>query len=255
MRRLFAIAVLIGFGITLTPTAAQAAPVGVELALIVDVSGSISNAEFNLQRTGYANAFNNPAIQALIAGTPGGIAVTMVYWSGANQQQQVIGWTHITNAAQASAFATAINGTTQLFQGLTAPGSALNFTQPLFNNNGFEGSKLVIDVSGDGAENDGANTLAARNAALAAGIDQINGLPILGEAGLLAFYQNNIQGGGGSFTVPASGFNDFEAAITTKLAREITQGVVPEPMSMAVFGFGALVAGGLYRRNRKAQAA
>jgi hypothetical protein len=257
MRRLLAIAVLIGFRITLTPTAAQAAPVsvGVELALVVDVSGSIDSNEFNLQRTGYVNAFSNPMIHNLIANTPGGIAVALIYWSGASQHQLAVGWTQLTDATSANAFAAAIGSAGRPFSGLTAPGSAINCIVPLFGSNNFVGDKLVIDVSGDGARNDGDNTLDARNAALAAGIDQINGLPILGETGLLAFYQNNIQGGSGSFTLPASSFDDFEAAITVKLAREISEGAVPEPMSMAVFGFGALVAGGLHRRNRKAQAA
>ena len=179
----------------LAPQSAKAVPVSTELSLLLDVSGSVSTTEFELQRTGYVNAFNSPGIQALIAAAPGGIAVNMVMWSGTGQQTQVVAWQHLTNAATSSAFAASVAAVVRPFAGNTAPGSALNFATPLFTSNGFEGARLVIDVSGDGAENEGANTFAARNAALAAGINQINGLPILGEAGLLAFYQNNIQGG------------------------------------------------------------
>jgi hypothetical protein len=103
----------------------------------------------------------------------------------------------------------------------------------------------VIDVSGDGADNDtlndatGCNTLAnaacGRNLALAAGVDTINGLPILGETGLLAYYQNNVQGGGG-FTLAAGSFADFAAAIESKLIAEIRG--TPEPGSIALLGLG-----------------
>ncbi len=266
MTRILSFGLLVGLIAAVAPAQSYAAPikVGLELALLVDVSGSVDGNEFNLQKTGYVNAFNSKAIQALIANTPGGIAVSYSYWSGAGQQEATVGWTHLTNAKQATDFATAINTASRPFSGLTAPGSAINWimnsaTEETFASNNFISDRQVIDVSGDGSRNDGANTAAARDAALLAGIDAINGLPILGsEAGLLAWYQNNIQGGAGSFTIAADSFEDFDAAIQLKLFREISpvdpETVVPEPATMAVFGFGALVVGGVYRRNRKATA-
>ena len=206
--------------------------VGLELSLLVDVSGSVTTAEFNLQRGGYVTAFQSAAVQAAIAATPGGIAVNLIYWSGSGQQNQAIGYTQLTNAADANAFATAINGTLRPFSGQTAPGSAINFAVPLFSSNTFDSAKQVIDVSGDGAQNNGANTLAARNAALAAGIDQLNGVVILGEAGLFNFYDNNIKGGAGAFVETAATFADFSDAIQRKLFREISG--VPEPASVVL---------------------
>jgi uncharacterized protein (TIGR03382 family) len=218
---------------------------GLELALLVDVSGSVDDTEYALQKSGYVTAFNDPTIQGFIAATPGGVAVTYIEWSGASEQAQLVGWTLLTDATSSSAFATAIAGTSRAFFGLTAPGSAINFAVPLFAANGIDGDRLVIDVSGDGVENDGADTSDARDAALAAGIDTINGIAI-GSATLLAWYDANIVGGTNAFTVGADTFGDFAGAIFIKLQREITG--TPTPATMALFGLG-LVAVGFARRR------
>ena len=202
-------------GILGSPARAQIL-VNQELSLLVDVSGSVNATEFNLQKTGYVNAFNN------IDFTGANFAANFIYWSGANQQQQAVGWTHITDNASAQFFASLIAATSRpFFSGSTAPGSAINFAVPLFQNNNFDSQKQIIDVSGDGSQNDGFNTATARNNALFAGIDQINGLPILGEANLEQWYQNNIQGGVGSFTIPANSFAEFSDTVTAKITREI----------------------------------
>lgn len=224
---------------------AHAIVVDTELSLLVDVSGSIDNTEFNLQRTGYANAFNDAAVINAIV-SKGGIAANLVYWSSNNQQQQAIGWTLINDATSAQNFANAILAAARPFNDNTAPGNAINFAVPLFNNNGFEGDNLIIDVSGDGEQNDGSDTATARTNAENAGIT-INGLAI-GNSSLVAWYTANVKTTDG-FVIQAANFTDFDGAVKTKIGREVGADPVPEPATMLLMGSGLM--GSVFLRKRK----
>lgn len=222
---------------------ASATPISLELALLVDVSGSIDDDEFALQRQGYVQAFTNLAGQYGGGSDPSPFVTTLVYWSGASEQVQSLGWTLINDAVSALAFAADIGGTTRPYDGWTAPGSAIAFGQSLFANN-YEGDRLVMDVSGDGEQNRGISTSGARDAAALAGIT-INGLAI-GDATLATWYQNNVVTNDG-FLVTANDFGDFAQAVDRKITREVTG--VPEPGAMMLLGTALLGLAAFRRRD------
>src|SRR5258707_8067033 len=91
------------------PTPAWSREVDLTLVLAIDVSGSVNSERWNLQRRGYEAAFKSPEVlQAITSGQHKAIAVTMVEWSGADHQQQVVGWTVITDPVTAAQFGSAM---------------------------------------------------------------------------------------------------------------------------------------------------
>jgi hypothetical protein len=225
MRRLNVLSVLIAVlsAATIVPAVAR----GVDLALVlaVDVSGSVNTERFELQRQGYARAFaSREVVEAIAAGENHAIAVTFVEWSGATHQQQVIGWTIISDAQSALSFGSAVGEAPRVFADWTSISGALDFALALFEQvEGITPLRRVIDVSGDGVNNNGRPVNDARDDAVQAGIT-VNGLPILSEYPTLDdYYRINVIGGPGSFVVAVSDFDAFGNAILGKLVREIAE--------------------------------
>ena len=215
----------------LRPAAADEIPVDVELVLAVDVSASVDGGEVNLQRVGYVQALTDPrVIAAMLAGPLGRVAVTYVEWS--ETQRVTVGWTVIEQAADALAFAAAVNANPIPKGGLTSITGALDFTSLLFDANGIEGTRHVIDLSGDGRDSRGIEeeVAAARDRALAKGI-VINGLVINPQQeqtevegvkyDLDGYFHEVVIGGPGAFTVVTESPADFPRAVVNKLVLEI----------------------------------
>jgi hypothetical protein len=213
---------------------ASARTVDLALVLAVDVSGSVNAERYELQRRGYAEAFaSNEVIEAIAAGENHAIAVTLVEWSGAGHQRQMIGWTLVYDAASAQAFGSAIAETPRAFSDWTSISAALDYAVSLFHGASVEPVRRVIDVSGDGINNNGRSVTDARDAAIAEGII-VNGLPILTEYPTLdAYYRDNVIGGSGAFAVAVNDFQGFGAAILSKLVREIAGADGPAVVKLA----------------------
>jgi hypothetical protein len=212
------------------PAALAAQEVDLELVLLADASGSITEAEIDFQRQGYAAAITHPDVLAAIrSNLTGTIAVTYVEWAA--NQVVVVDWTVIDGEAAAASFATALLEPPRLAIGRNAIGDALFEGQRLIEENRITGLRRVIDFSGDSLGNfSGAGIAEARASVLAAGIT-INGLPILdeGEGDPLAeIYRDQLIGGPGAFVIATDRTEGFVEAVRRKLILEIA-GKTPDP--------------------------
>ena len=214
-----------GLAAAVRPARATEAASGVDVAvaLAIDSSSSVSMDEFYLQMEGYAAAFRHPAVaEAIGSGRVGAIAVAMFEFADAKTHTMNLEWRRIGAAADLEAYAKECEIAPRLVVGgATAIGDAIDFAHEALDVCPFPAARRVIDVSGDGASNQGRSVLAARADALAAGI-AINGLPILNEEPALdAYYRLFVVGGPGAFVIPARDYADFREAIRDKLVREI----------------------------------
>src|SRR5579883_2472390 len=156
MRAKYLLACALAMGLGFVSADARAKAVDVALVLAIDVSGSVDETRFQLQRAGYAEAFAASDIaDAVASGENHAIAVTLVEWSGAANQKQMIGWTTISDAASAAEFAHAIAATPRAFADLTSISGAIDYSADLLRHCPFEAARGVIDISGDGSNNNG----------------------------------------------------------------------------------------------------
>jgi hypothetical protein len=228
-------AALVGLALALIPPLAWAAdPVDMLLVLAADVSRSVTEPKFRLQREGAAAAITHPdVLKAITSGPHRRIAVCFVEWATAGQQSVIVDWAVIGSAADARTFGDRLIEAPRSFVGSTSISGAIDFSVGQLERAPFASERRVIDVSGDGNNNSGRAVTDARDAALEKGI-AINALVILTPlsesfrpehtnppGGLEKYFQDNVIGGSGSFTVVAEGHEAFGRALTKKLIQEI----------------------------------
>jgi len=212
------------------PARAAATPVDLLLVLAVDVSRSIVESDARLQRDGYRNAFLDPEVQAAIRGGPvGAIGVAYVEWAAFDRQQLLIPWTRIGSRDDARVWGDALAAQPWSSITWTSLSGALRFSAEVLAGSPFEGTRRVVDVSGDGVNNNGPPAERYRDALVGSGV-VINGLPIINDrprwgppngAELVPYYRESVAGGEGHFVIVAEGFDTFAAAIKRKLIQEI----------------------------------
>jgi hypothetical protein len=246
MRRL----ALAAFAAVLAAAApARAEDVDLLLILAADVSRSIDDVEFNLQRKGYAAALSDPKVLAAIAGGPNrAIAISFVEWSDTLDQKIVVDWTKIRDGEDAAAVGATILAAPRSFASRTSISGAIYFSLGQFSNSAPNADRRIIDISGDGTNNSGPTVTEARDQAVAKGIT-INGLAIINTqtrpgftmhtqppGGLPNYYKENVIGGPGAFLLVVENFETFADAIIRKLVSEIA-GAPPKTRTAALKPF------------------
>jgi len=205
-------------------------PVDVELVLAVDVSYSMDPEEQELQREGYIAAITSPEFMgALRQGMHAKVAMTYFEWAGSHHTQVIVPWRLIDNPETADGFAADIARAKYTRASRTSVSTALLFGASLFDSSGFRGMRRVIDVSGDGVNNNGPPVTVARDEVLAKGIT-INGLPIMLKRPITSsmdidnldvYFEDCVIGGPGAFVIPIRQREQFKEAIRTKLILEV----------------------------------
>jgi hypothetical protein len=224
----------------------NAVEVDVELVMAVDISYSMDYDELALQREGYVQALTSSEfLNALKQGTNGKVAVTLVEWAGVNDQRVVLPWRLIDGPTSAEAVSVEMARAPVRRSYRTSIAGALMFSAGLFDNNGFRGIRRVIDVSGDGTNNQGPIVTQVRDDVIAKGIT-INGLPIMLKEpqpnsidikDLDIYYEDCVIGGPGAFVVPIREREKFKDAIRTKLVLDIAERAAePRVIPAAVAG-------------------
>ena len=220
--------------LALAPSARAADGVDLTLVLVTDVSRSIDDSEFKLEKEGYAAAFTSrQVIEAIRGGNVGAIAVAYVEFASSFEVRTVLDWSVIRDEASAQAFADKLVAAPRSFWGRTAISSGIDRGVQLLAESGFETQRRVIDVCGDGTNNAGRDVTEARDDAVKAGIT-INGLAIINDhpvswtyahvrppGGLPNYYRENVTGGPSSFVLEVHDFHTFGEAMTRKLVTEI----------------------------------
>ena len=216
------------------------------LALAADVSRSIDEGEFELQRKGYAAALSDPRVLAAIrGGTNGTIAVCFLEWSGAGEQMVVADWVVIRDDEDAGSLSAMLRAAPRSFVGRTSISGAIDFAMERFAAAKIHANRRIIDISGDGTNNSGRPVTDARDQALAEGVT-INGLAIINDrpnpgytfhtqppGGLPDWYRQNVIGGPGAFLHVVEDFRSFADAMTNKLVSEIA-GLAPDDRTAAL---------------------
>jgi hypothetical protein len=213
---------------------ARAETVDLLLVLAADVSRSIDDVEFNLQRKGYAAAMTDPQVlRAIVGGRNHAIAVTFIEWSGAADQNVVVDWTVVRDEEAAGSVAATMLTAPRSFLGRTSISAVIDFAMERFAAAPAQAEKRIIDISGDGTNNSGRGITEARDDAVGAGTT-INALAIINTqanpgyafhtqppGGLPKYFEENVIGGPGAFLLKVDNFESFAAAITRKMVTEI----------------------------------
>jgi hypothetical protein len=205
--------------------------VDLALVLAIDISGSIDQEEARLQREGYVQAFRDPVIvKAILGGPTGRVAVAYFEWSDAWIQKLLIDWTLLDSEAAVAAFAQRLAAAPLSIARRTSISGAIRYAVPMFARLPFEPTRKVLDISGDGSNNDGGLVTDERHEALKQRI-VINGLPIMNdrpnpfgfpnETDLDKYYLHCVTGGPRSFVEVAQSFEDFPRAVRKKLLQEV----------------------------------
>ncbi|WP_375459650.1 DUF1194 domain-containing protein [uncultured Enterovirga sp.] len=233
IRRIMLAAIVL-LGWAQSPVARAETEVDLALVIAVDISFSMDPEEQALQREGFIQAFRSPAVHdAIRRGMIGRIGVTYVEWAGASDQRVVLPWAIVDGPDSAAAFAAELSLKPTRRASRTSISGAIDFARQQLAQSDLAPTRKVIDVSGDGPNNQGRAVTLARDEAIESGIT-INGLPVMVKdpgyfdiTDLDLYFRECVIGGPGAFMVPVRSREQFVEAVKTKIIMEVAARPVP----------------------------
>jgi hypothetical protein len=212
--------------------AAGMAEAACRLALVIalDVSASVSTAEYDLQAQGMAGALTAPTVAAALLGAQPPVALALYQWSGPGDQALVQDWTLIDSEATLSALAARVARFPRraTFDGRTAIGSSLSYATALLAR-APACRRRVIDIAADGENNASPSPELFRDGPSLASTT-INALAVTGETligddenWLPRYLEARVIRGPDAFVETADGYEDFRRAMERKLLRELAE--------------------------------
>ncbi len=228
--------------------AIQKTTVTVQIVLAVDVSASVDEDEYALQKQGIVDALLSHELSQLVDScNEWGVGVTYIEWSGDTRDsvvQQVVPWTHIMNGEDFKHFVDRLQRASRSSIGQTDVGLSLEFSETLIASSPFDALRTVVSVSGDGVQNVTprnkfeygstqsyvANIEAARDRLVAKGVI-INTITIgddfvqtssveRGQAtSLEEYFSMYVRGGPASFNLKAENYQHYSEMIKKQILR------------------------------------
>jgi hypothetical protein len=212
--------------------------VDLQLVLAVDSSGSVPISAVAAQREAFADAFLNKRLHdAILSGPIHKIAITYFEFSDQSQQQIIVPWMSLSNANEIRAFSTKLkNSRLGFLRGDTSISGAMKFAQNMLLNNNYISYRIVLDITGNGRNNNGPNVKTVSDALVSENIT-INALSINSkvtdqkgpynylfsryDGPIDRYYKNQVIGGPRSFVLPVDKHEEYVDAILRKLLMEI----------------------------------
>lgn len=216
----------------------QNVSVDLQLVLAVDSSGSVPISAVAAQREAFADAFLNKRLQdAILTGPIHKIAIIYFEFSDQSQQQVVVPWMSISNANEIKAFSTKLkNSRLGFLRGDTSISVAMKFAQNTLLDNNYLSCRTVLDITGNGRNNNGPNVKNVSDSLVSENIT-INALSINAkvtdqkgpynylfsryDGPIDKYYENQVIGGPRSFVLSIDEKEDYVDAILRKLIMEI----------------------------------
>lgn len=219
------LAAFVAFGAAAASTA-HAEGCRLALLLALDVSSSVDEGEYRLQKEGLAAALSDPDLRRALLGGDERVALAAYEWSGRRQSTVVLDWVVLDgDAALQGAIDTVLAAPRSHDRFPTAMGFALGYGAGLLER-APACNRRVIDVSGDGITNDGFRPQQAYAHFPFSGVT-VNGLAVLGsDPRVVDYFRGEVAHGPGAFVEVAEGYSDFRRAMTLKLFRELDDMIV-----------------------------